>query len=62
MSFCFFVFLYPVDDLEKDGVAPEVVPKAGELVDPPLGERPGGQLVLSLGPAALGLEDRVHCR
>ena len=46
-------------DLEEDSVAPKVVPEGCELVDPPLGEGPGSQLILPFRPGALRLKDGV---
>lgn len=46
--------------LHEDGVAPQVVAQGCELVTPPLGEAPGRQLVLAVGPAALDVEDRIY--
>jgi hypothetical protein len=47
-------------DLEKDGVAPEVVPERGELVDAPLVPGPARQLVLTLAPRALSFKNWIH--
>lgn len=36
--------------LQEDGVAPQLIPEGGELVEAPLSERPQGQLGLSYSP------------
>ena len=50
----------PLTNLEKDGVAPEVVPERGELVDAPLVPGPARQLVLALAPRALSFKNWIH--
>ena len=43
-------------------IAPEIISERSELVNSPLEEGPGRQFILSLTPAALRLEYRVHCK
>ena len=40
-----------LDYLEKDCIAPEIISERGELVNSPLQEGPGSQLILSLRPS-----------
>ena len=49
-----------LDYLEEYSIAPEVVPKGGELMHPPLVECPAGQRILPFTPVTFSFKYGVH--